>query len=91
MLTKDRVIRLVTICYDPPHVNVQHVDRVLEDGEVISIIPHRRVYKLDEYESLVADVSHGAAAAAALGWTKEKALAAREALLRDPARNPPKQ
>lgn len=49
-LSKRKVLRSVTVCYDPEHLNVQYVDQVLEDGAVLMETFKRRVINLIDFE-----------------------------------------
>lgn len=48
--------------------NVCWADQILRDGEVISEIPRRRAYSIEEKEAFLAEVAGAENYIAALGW-----------------------
>ena len=68
MITKNKVLASVEIGVETQTVNAKWLNQIIEDGAVISSIPHRCSYSADQKEQFLADVPDGQPYVTAAGW-----------------------
>lgn len=68
MITKQKTLASVEIGVETQTINVKWLNRIVEDGEVISSIPHRCCYSIEQKEQFLAEVEGAAGYVAAAGW-----------------------
>lgn len=77
-LSKRKVLRSVTVCYDPEHLNIQYMDQVIEDGTLLMETFKRRVIDLIGFEPFAVEYPALAQTyGSILGWTILKSQTAR--------------
>lgn len=67
-LTERKVLRSVEVLTQQKTANACWENQILRDGEILSSVPHRCAYGIEQKEQFLAEVDNAAAYIAILGW-----------------------
>ena len=67
-LTKEKVLVSVKIGVESSTISVKWVNRIIEDGSVLSEIPHRCCYSIERKEQFLTEVEGAEQYIIAAGW-----------------------
>jgi len=67
-ITRKKTLASVEIMVESNTINVKWLNNIIEDGEVLSSIPHRCCYSIEQKEQFLTEVENGQQYVTAVGW-----------------------
>lgn len=67
-LTEQKVLAEINCLQQANAIQVRWDNQILRDGEVISSVPHRKAYSVDQKTEFLAEVEGAEAYVTAMGW-----------------------